>query len=294
MVYDAQELETANCPVCGSDRRHPIGHGRDGLGVVRCGRCGVLFLSPRLRIERMMQHYRDASYFEGSGCGYASYSEQERSLRLTFAALLRRLERVGSNGGSLLEVGCGHGFFLDEARSFFEHRVGTDMSAQAAAVASRHADAVFTGGVDAVPLEMRFDLVVALHVIEHVYEPGTFIRDVAARVKPGGYLLLATPDAGSFWFRLLGRRWPSYKFPEHVVFYDRRSLTKLLQAVGLFDVRSIAYPHAFPVNEVLRKVGIHTSKLMAKWTAWIPATTLAILGRTGADAPAGVISPGEG
>ena len=234
----------------------------------------------------MLQYYQDGAYFEGDGCGYASYSEQEPSLRLTFSRLLKRLKLEGVTGGAVLEVGCGQGYFLDEARSFFRYRVGTDMSAQTAEVAARRADDVFTGGVDAVPAALSFDLVVALHVIEHVYEPHSFVRAVASKLKPGGHLLLATPDAGSFWFRLLGSRWPSYKYPEHVVFYDQRSLTALLRDSGLHDALPIHYPHAFPLTEVFRKVGIPSPRSMAKFTAWIPATTVALLARMDSAEPA--------
>ena len=279
MPYDPRELETPGCPMCGSDDRLPTPFGRDGLGVVRCTACRVLFLSPRLTEQRMVEYYRDGSYFEGSDCGYTSYVGQEKTLRLTFRRLLESLERKGLTGGSVLEVGCGHGFFLDEARTLFSRRVGTDLSEAAVTLASARADEVWAGGIQAVPGEERFDLIVALHVIEHVYEPRSFTRDLVSRVRPGGHLLLATPNAGSFWFHLLGKRWPSFKFPEHLVFHDRRSLTDLLRNAGLSHVRKIGYPHAFPVSEILRKVGISHEGPAAEWSAWLPATTLALVGR---------------
>jgi SAM-dependent methyltransferase len=227
----------------------------------------------------MVEYYRDGSYFEGSACGYTSYREQEESLRLTFRRLLKVLARKGLTGGSVLEVGCGLGFFLDEAQAFFRYRVGTDLSAFAAGKASELADRVWVGGAEALPEEERFDLVVALHVIEHVYDPVSFAKQLASRVKPGGHLLLATPDAGSFWLRGLGKRWPSFKFPEHVVFYDRRVLNDLLREAGTEDPAPISYLHAFPISEVLRKVGLPAGKLTGRWSAWIPATTVASVGR---------------
>ena len=279
--YEPGELETASCPLCSSERRRPTSFGTDGLGVVRCGDCGVLFLSPRLKEERILEYYRDGSYFEGTDCGYTSYLEQEKTLRLTFRRLLKNLARKGLTGGSVLEVGCGLGFFLDEARPFFSQRVGTDLSADVAGKASELADQVWVGGVEALPEEERFDLVVALHVIEHVYDPVPFVRQLASRVKVGGHLLLATPDAGSLWLRILGKRWPSFKFPEHVTFYNQRILTDLFLKAGIRDLAPIRYLHAFPISEVLRKFGLSAGGPVGRWSAWIPATTVASVGRVG-------------
>ena len=281
MVFDPRDLETAACPLCNSRDRKATSAGRDGLGVVRCRSCGLLFLSPRLREDRMMAHYRDPSYFEGNECGYSSYAGQERSLRLTFRHLLGSLDRRGLTGGTLLEVGCGHGYFLDEARSYAERRVGTDLSEVAATVARGFADEVWCGGLEAVPAGERFDLVVALQVIEHVYDPRAFVGQLVARVKPRGHLLLATPDAGSIWYHALGSRWPSYKFPEHVAFYDRRTLTRLLTGAGLQGIQKVPHPHAFPVSEILGKMGIPAGEAFGRRIAWIPGTVLALAGQTG-------------
>jgi 2-polyprenyl-3-methyl-5-hydroxy-6-metoxy-1,4-benzoquinol methylase len=227
----------------------------------------------------MSEHYRSEEYFEGDQVGYSSYREQESSLRLTFRRLLGALRERGLTGGTVLEIGCGHGFFLHEAEGYFRHRVGTDMSEAAAAMASGRADQVWVGGADAVPGGERFDLVLALHVVEHVYDPQTFVQRLVRLAKPGGHVLLATPDAGSFWFRWMGTRWPSFKFPEHVVFFDERTLTRLFHSAGLREMFKVPYPHAFPLAEVFRKVGIPLRRRAGKRTIWIPGTTVAMAGR---------------
>ena len=142
-----------------------------------------------------------------------------------------------------------------------------------------HADQIHVGGVESVPGEERFDLVAALHVIEHMYDPAAFTRSLASRVKEGGHLLLATPNAGSFWLPLLRRRWPSFKFPEHIVFFDRGALKTLLGNAGLQDLKQVPYPHAFPVCEIYRKLGLPDTLPMGSRSAWIPATTIAFAGR---------------
>ena len=83
--------------------------------------------------------------YQGGQSGYAdtSYFEQETALRATFKRLLRNLEKREMTGGELLEIGCGYGYLLDEARPYFSRRVGTDFSPEAAAHARKSGAEVF-------------------------------------------------------------------------------------------------------------------------------------------------------
>jgi len=66
----------------------------------------------------MQEAYRQPSYYEGGACGYAdtSYTAQESALRATFKRLLHNLATRRLTGGTLLEVGCGYGYLLDEVQ----------------------------------------------------------------------------------------------------------------------------------------------------------------------------------
>jgi SAM-dependent methyltransferase len=225
--------------------------------------------------------YRDPSYYEGGESGYAdtSYVEQEASLRATFKCLLRNLAKRGLTGGDLLEVGCGYGYLLDEARSFFRRRVGTELSLQGARLARQTGAEVFVGGTEQLPLEMRFDCGLATQVIEHVYDPLSFIKELVRRVKPGGHVVLATPDIGGALRKVMGRRWPSFKSPEHVVYFDFPSLERLMRGAGLEQVRRMPYPHAFPLGLITAKFGFSLPSFFGRLKIWVPATTVALHGK---------------
>src|SRR6267143_412337 len=154
-------LEYPACPLCGSDRRNFPFRLHEPYRVARCIECGFHYLYPRLIESAMQEAYRQPSYYEGGACGYAdtSYTAQEFALRATFKRLLHHLAKHGLTGGDLLEIGCGYGYLLDEARSFFGHRVGTEFSPEGAEIAGATGAEVFVGGIEQVPSEAKFDCV---------------------------------------------------------------------------------------------------------------------------------------
>ncbi|RMF48500.1 MAG: class I SAM-dependent methyltransferase, partial [Anaerolineae bacterium] len=215
----------------------------------------------------------------GLSKGYSDYASQESTLRKTFAEFLRELKNRGMVGGHLLEVGCGYGYLLAEARVYFDRLFATDYSNEALMHARRYADETFLGGLDAIPKGMTFDCIIASEVIEHVYRPNDFVRQAMQCLNEGGWLVLAAPDMGSWWRRLLGRKWPSFKIPEHVAYYDRRTLGSLLERNGLVDVESIRMFHMFPVGVVLEKIGLPAPRFLAGKGVWLPDVVFAMAGR---------------
>lgn len=278
------ELEIPACPLCGQFENKILYEGGrfTPYGVRVCKQCGMGYLAPRPTERAMLALYRQDQYFSSEDeDGYGDYAAQEPALRATFRHLLQTLTAQGKTGGRLLEVGCGFGYLLDEARPYFEYREGTDFSAGAVRQAQLRADRIYQGGIDAVSETEQFDCVIATHVIEHVYHPRTFVQEMLKRLRPGGTLLVAAPDMGSFWRKIMGARWPSFKLPEHVLYFDAQTLSRLLSESGARQVESISYPHAFPIPLIASKFGIPLPDTLNRYSVWLPSTTIAFMGIKG-------------
>lgn len=254
------ELEHVACPACGVDDprlRYDVAPYR----VVQCPGCRLSYLSPRLNEAAMLRVYQDDSYFENGDIGYAGYLQQEQSLRYSFRRFLRHLHRRRLDGGALLEVGCGYGFLLDEAKPYFDHRVGIDFSAAVARAAER-ADRVYQGGLNMLPAQQRFDCIVLVSVIEHVHNPVDYLQALRERLRPGGKVVVATPNVDSIFRRLLGVRWPGFQvIPEHVSFYNGLTLSALMTKAGLRTVTPVPYLRAYPANMVIEEFNVFSRLL---------------------------------
>lgn len=109
-------------------------------------------------------------------------------------------------GKSALDVGCGAGLLAEPLARMGARVTGIDATPEVIAVAREHAAAMgleidYRVG-DVAALEGRYDLVTCLEVIEHVADPAAFLKALAARLAPGGLLILSTPNATG-WSKLL-------------------------------------------------------------------------------------------
>ena len=231
------------------------------LKIVRCERCELVYLSPRPKESAMSKIYESPEYFEGGAQGgYDDYKGQEKALQLTFRWFLRKLKKKGYTGGTLLDVGCGPGLFLKEARHYFHRIIGTDLSKEVAQEAASHCHEAFCGGPLAAKSRGPFDLITAIGVLEHVYEPVKFLRECASLLKDDGHLVIVTPDIMGFWHKLMKRRWPSFKLPEHIAYYSQPSMEFLAHRAGLQISDLFPYHQAFPLDLVLKRMGFRVSK----------------------------------
>lgn len=231
------------CLVCGG-RRHTRFLERSGYDIVCCSSCGLRFLFPQPTVAEVQAFY-DKEYF-GSGDsanrGYDAYLAEAGNHRATFRNRLKLLPPPPV-GGRLLDVGAATGFFVEQARLAGWRAEGVEPSEWAAQYASQQlGQPVQHATLEAANFpEAAFDALTLWEVIEHLPDPRAFLTEAARVTRPGGFLGLSTPDAGSVVARVFGKRWLGWsKVPEHLFFFDRASLSRLLEETG-FSVTSWAY-----------------------------------------------------
>jgi SAM-dependent methyltransferase len=213
---------------------------KDDYGIAECLTCGLVQLQPTPTPETLRALYETDSYFGGEGSGYSEYESQEPEYLATFREDVRRIAEFAPSG-KVLEVGCGYGYFLQCALQAGYDAYGIDLSPTAVKWASeRLPNRVFCGLLEEVPeiQEQQYDVIFGSHLIEHLTEPGAFLERAGKLLRPGGLLVLVTPNIASLLSRASGRRWVSYKIPEHVSYYDPRTITALLDRSG-FSVRAV-------------------------------------------------------
>lgn len=163
----------------------------------------------------------------------------ERDLHL--ADLSEELAFVrGLPVGRVLDVGCGLGFFLSGLDpAWLRH--GVEISAFAAKHAARWAD-VHVGTLQSARYpDGWFDLVILHHVIEHVEDPVALVSEVSRVLKPGGALVLGTPDFAGACARRFGDNYRLLHDATHVSLFSADGMHRFLRDQGLL-IQNVAFP----------------------------------------------------
>jgi SAM-dependent methyltransferase len=190
-------------------------------------------------------------YYEGeSERVYQNYLADPEAKGRYFGEQLDALVREFSlRPGTMLEIGCAFGLFLEQARRRGWVVRGTERSAFAGEWARRELGLDVDTSRDAlanVPSGSQ-DVVVLWDVIEHLRYPLDMMVEARRILRPGGLLALTTGDVGSLGARLYGRRWFLITPPHHLFYFDRQSMPKLLDKAG-FAVRRISNGGGHPLE----------------------------------------------
>lgn len=226
----AQKAEQGPCPLCGADDYRRLVT-KLGWDVVRCRRCGLVFVWPQPTPEELAALYSSGAY-------HAEIDEAERSRWA--GRRLDEIERLAPQRGRLLDVGCSRGYLLEAARDRGWEVAGVELNRNAVEVARSRGLEVHCGELPDAPFGPEsFDVVTGFDVIEHVQSPRRFL-DAARRLLRGeGLLVVTTPNVGglvprcTYWLlaRTIGA-WEHPTPPGHLVQFSRRTLLALLSGAG--------------------------------------------------------------
>ena len=218
------------CPVCGGQRsrsiyteaRDPIS--LDCFNVVECSACRMVHIAP---VPSSMDRYYPRKYR-----GYGPFVT--RVLGALYNLRVSRWARLGPQGGSVLEVGCGPGLMLAAFKRRGWRVLGIERNEEAAELGRRsHQVEIVSTPLEALPADARFDLILMFQVLEHIGEPVSLLCECAKRLAPGGRLIANVPNFASWQSRFAGPQWLHLDVPRHLNHFTPQTLAATLDRAGL-------------------------------------------------------------
>lgn len=193
-----------------------------------------MYVNPRPAPREIADLYR-AVYFSSSEDAYAGVQHLEhRGVKAANADLRLALLGRFRDRGRLLDAGCGGGYFVQAAGSRGWSATGLEPSPDAARRAARDQGVrIVAGRLEEAPVQAgRFDAVTMFDVLEHVFCPRTFLLEARSLLAPGGLVLIETPNMAGWLPRLLSRRHPWVRPPEHLTYFTPSTLGLLVERAG--------------------------------------------------------------
>jgi len=244
------DVVDVSCCICGIDAAEPIAVGEDfeyrtspdTFQVVRCGRCGLVYLDPRPAVSELDRIYPPSYHaFDFSAERFGLVYRVRRRLE---ARRLLSWCRGLPDDARILDIGCGDGFHLRLLRDFGKpgwRLSGVDADGKAALAAERSGLLVHHGTVQSLESSGRsYHLAILIQTIEHVDDPKALLASIRNLLVPGGRLVVVTDNVDTLDFRVFGgRHWGGYHFPRHFHLFSRATLAAVARKAGL-EVAEIA------------------------------------------------------
>ena len=248
-MYQKEEIQCILCQsgetaLFNESKTEPV-HNRN----VICGRCGLIFVSPRLREEDYIKYYEHGDYVKDH-YGLKGDDDIEEVIRWRGRRAEEKIacfEDIFAKAKNVLEIGAGTGIFLKKlAEKFSSNIFGIEPSKRFADIArDKFGIEIFEGTLRSY-LETQgtshlFDLVVMDQVLEHLYDPIDALKKAGGLLQKSGYLYIGVPN-------IANPKHPREEFfiGPHIFTFNPWTITLLLWRVGLKLVKLEA-PKASPM-----------------------------------------------
>jgi 2-polyprenyl-3-methyl-5-hydroxy-6-metoxy-1,4-benzoquinol methylase len=245
-------FEYRNCPVCGQNDFEVLFESnmqdcdfREAVETVymlwgerygrhvRCKNCHLIYVNPIEKGNKINESYSQRKSVDATIIKESRLSTAESQVELV---------KKYKDGVQLLDIGCGEGFFVFNASKAGYTTKGIEISQDAAEYARREFDL----DVEAKPFEElrfadnHFDVVTLWQVLEHVPYPLMILKEVHRILKPGGLLVVSTPNIEGIPAKIFRRRWWNIR-RLHINQFTVKTLTYMLDRAGFKRVFSTSY-----------------------------------------------------
>lgn len=267
-MYGPFSLESYPCPLCGRSESRVVAR-KKGIAVplafdiVSCRSCRHVRVDPRIPDARLDELY-DAAYYRGEGfdrtVDYDAPTAPE--VCAANAAIIDTVtEAAGGSiaGARWLDVGCGTGSLLEEARSRGALPFGTDTSSFAIARCTEKGLPLLEDASLA-EHEASFDVVSAIEVIEHVPDPKALLAFLRSRVRAGGVVYVGTGN----WNLVRRQRGTPYLMPEGHIQYFTPPVMRRLFAESSLREADVLNRSWIGARVLSRRASLATTRTLAR------------------------------
>lgn len=216
------------CPICRSSVLNNNFTIND-FTIVQCQSCKLKFVK-----EKLSQHELDYYYTKTAGgmdadedCVYLS-QENIENLKYYYRNLKSLiLKRIST--GTVLDIGCSAGYFLDVMEGF--ECYGIERSPSHGKIAKeKYGDNIFIGTFeDYKPPNFLFDCITMQDVLDHIVDPLEALKECNKLLKPNGILIIKVHDMSSLYAKIMGRNFYAFLPPLHLFYFNRTSIAMAIE-----------------------------------------------------------------
>lgn len=267
-------MEYTKCNLCGKDNTELVFEAEEQVTsdhtrfrYVKCRNCGLAYINPRPSKDKIGLYYPTETYYthqppsKGHRLrralkklaieGLPGYSAHTRAFRRILGkclgmGLLSQIDIIVpfKEKGRIQDVGCGNGEAIGWMKEYGWELHGSEIGKKACEQAERQGIKTFCGQLHEAryPAEY-FDVITINHVLEHIHDPLSMLRECNRILKQDGILIIDVPNFGSFDSELFRENWHALMCPVHLYHFTSDTLNRIINAAG-FQVYKRKYKMA--------------------------------------------------
>ena len=252
-MFEACEICEANAwdsiVYKGSIRTGSFGTETDGAMVARCGNCGAARLNEEASISALAYESDAYRVAMAQGLNVNDFFEHADPVQIHNLSAFWPLDLRGK---VIADIGCGAGSFLSHVSGVVGKIIAIEPTERYHSSLKQRGYEVYSYANDALATHSEgIDIAFTFQVIEHVLNPRAFLSEISALLKPGGRLIVATPNHEDILMKLLPEEFPPFFYrTAHRWYFDRVSLRRCAELAGL-EIESERYLHTYGLSNML-------------------------------------------
>jgi len=257
------KYEEVNCPTCEGDKSGTLIYKRDdGIGFYKCLNCNIEYASPRLIEKELLKLYQGNDWKDLSKYDNWTYNSWKESKGHRYPLIkqnVKLVEKYLKKGSSILDVGCDTGLTVKSLEENGFYSEGIEVSTVGATIAKEKTGIkVHNMELKSYKSSVKYDGVLLLDVLEHLYNPIKVLTECGSHTKQGGYIFIHVPHHGGISARFkrflhkkgLKKGYKHFGFPAHIYNFDKKSLKEMLKKSGFKTVHYESWPSAITNGKV--------------------------------------------
>jgi 2-polyprenyl-3-methyl-5-hydroxy-6-metoxy-1,4-benzoquinol methylase len=208
---------------------------------VTCKRCSLIFSNPILPQNKIEHLYAKSTF---------TYSIESNYLKKTYGQyLMPLLKNYPLEKTKLLDIGCGNGFFLEEAK---ERGVGSVFGIEPGIASVKKAPKWLQNNIKIGILQKgsfkdnSFDIICCFHTLDHIVDPNSFLETVYAFLKKGGKALFIVHDTNGLSVKLFSEKSPIFDI-EHIYLFNKKSLEAIFKKNKFRVIQTFSVKNTYPI-----------------------------------------------
>ena len=233
--------EINNCPICNSQKINSFLNcidytvSRETFNIVKCTSCEFKFTNPIPELTKLGNYYKSDEYISHSNTNKGFVNSCYQIVRKY--TLIKKLKLISKfyKTGSILDIGCGTGEFLNTCKLAKWNVLGIEPDQDARRMAQNNFS------IDVRPEEElrnlkdeSFDVITMWHVLEHVPNLKERVKELKRLIKPKGIIIIAVPNCSSLDAKIYKEYWAAYDVPRHLYHFTPKDIELLMRG---FDMK---------------------------------------------------------